>query len=106
MERQAVLATLPQEGMHAYIAGGLHAVTPHTITHPDRSRTELRGISGAGLRVCREELEGASFTTAPLRPERGRPVAALSTSRSKSHMSPSVSSLHWPNSRRNPRTEP
>ncbi|GKQ39169.1 IclR family transcriptional regulator [Streptomyces sp. A012304] len=88
---KAVLAALPQEERDAYIAGGLHAVTPHTITDPDRLRTELRGIAESGFSVCQEEVEeGVVSVGAAIRPGHGRPIASLSISGPKSRMSPEL----------------
>ncbi|WP_208780879.1 IclR family transcriptional regulator [Streptomyces griseorubiginosus] len=88
---KAVLAALSHEEVDAYIAGGLHAVTPHTITDPDRLRAELRGISEAGFAICREEVEeGVVSVAAAIRPGRGRPIASLSISGPKGRMLPEL----------------
>ncbi|MBO4252325.1 IclR family transcriptional regulator [Streptomyces griseorubiginosus] len=88
---KAVLAALPQDEVKAYIEGGLQAVTPHTITDPERLRTELDGINEAGFAVCQEEVEeGVVSVGAAIRPGHGRPVASLSISGPKSRMSPEL----------------
>lgn len=88
---KAVLAALPQGEVDAYIKGGLHAITPHTITDPDRLRTELRSVAEAGFSVCQEEAEeGVVSVGAAIRLGHGRPVASLSISGPKSRMTPEL----------------
>ncbi|MEU1185876.1 IclR family transcriptional regulator [Streptomyces sp. NPDC005820] len=88
---KAVLAALPPDEVDAYIAGGLHAVTPNTLTDPDRLRTELRRIAEAGYSVCQEEFEaGVVSVGAAIRPGHGRPIASLSVSCPKSRVSPEL----------------
>ncbi|MBL1101513.1 IclR family transcriptional regulator [Streptomyces sp. 205] len=88
---KALLAALSTREVDAYIEGGLEAVTPHTITDPERLRSDLRGIVEAGFAVCREELEeGVVSVGAAIRPGYGRPIASLSISGPTSRMLPEL----------------
>ncbi|MBA9005567.1 IclR family transcriptional regulator [Thermomonospora cellulosilytica] len=61
------------------IAAGLPAHTAHTITDPDRLRTELAEVRRQGYALTREEMTlGSCSVAAPVRDGRCRVIAAIS----------------------------
>ncbi len=75
---KVLLAYLPEEEIEAVIARGLPALTPHTITDPDRLRQDLAEIRRLGYAVSFEETDdGAAGVSAPIRDRSGRVVAGL-----------------------------
>lgn len=88
---KAVLAALAPSELEAYIEAGLNAVTPHTITDPDRLRAEIDRTRTAGYAVCQEEAEeGVVSVATAIRHGHGRPIASLSISGPKSRMTPEL----------------
>jgi DNA-binding IclR family transcriptional regulator len=78
---KALLAYLPDEEIEAVIAAGLPAVTPHTITDPDRLRRELAEIRRNGYAVSYEETDlGVAGISVPVRDHLNRVIASLSIS--------------------------
>ncbi|MEV4581542.1 IclR family transcriptional regulator [Nonomuraea jabiensis] len=90
---KAILAHLPDEEINRYLKSELSAVTPHTITHPDRLQDELTLIRTRGYAVSDEELQADVVSVAaPIRPGNGLPVASMSISAPKSRMPTTVHS--------------
>lgn len=79
---KSILAMLPDAEIEAYIEKGLTALTPNTVTDPERLRAELKTIRERGYAVADEEMhEGIISVAACIRsPDGGRPVAAMSIS--------------------------
>lgn len=77
---KALLAFLPEPRVNQIVRGGpLSALTPNTITDPDRLMAELEEIRGSGVAYDREEIElGLSCVAAPVLGANGRVVAAIS----------------------------
>lgn len=79
---RVLLAALPQEAVDAWIERQtLVALTPQTLTHPERLRIEIARARAQGYAVVDQELEPGLRTIAvPLRNFRGDVVAALNIS--------------------------
>ena len=78
---KVILAYLPQREVDNYLAGELVALTTHTITDPKELFVELQAIRDRGYAVGDQELDyGAVSVAAAVRPDGGRPVAAVSIS--------------------------
>lgn len=78
---KSVLAYLPQREIDGYIERGLASLTGHTIVDPERLLTELATIRDRGYAIADEELtDGIVSVGASVRPDGGRPVAAVSIS--------------------------
>jgi DNA-binding IclR family transcriptional regulator len=76
---KALLAALPDERLKALLPGLLTAVTPHTITDPDKLRQELAKIGTRGYAIADEELEiGLVAVAAPVLNYDKEAVAAIS----------------------------
>lgn len=76
-------------GRVAMPAGELMALTPHTITDPDRLRRELAAIRASGFAEAIDELEvGLAAIAAPVRGAGGQVVAALSITGPTVRMTP------------------
>lgn len=78
---KVVLALLDANGVASYVARGLRAFTPRTITSAAALQAELARVREDGVAFDREEFE-ANFccVSAPIRDQRGRFVAALGLS--------------------------
>ncbi|GID14269.1 IclR family transcriptional regulator [Actinocatenispora rupis] len=88
---KAILAWVDDAARETAIAAGLPAVTPHTITDPDRLRTELRRIRERGYAVDDRENEvDVRCVAAPLFDHDDRVVGALSVSGLSSRMTPAA----------------
>jgi IclR family KDG regulon transcriptional repressor len=78
---KALLAFLPEEEIDAVIARGLPAVTPHTITDPDRLRADLAEVRRNGYAVSFEETDvGVAGISVPVRDHLDHVIASLSIS--------------------------
>jgi IclR family transcriptional regulator, acetate operon repressor len=76
---KAMLATLPDDQLAELLPGMLTAVTPHTITNPDKLRQELAKIRTRGYAIADEELEiGLVAVAAPVLNYDKEAVAAIS----------------------------
>jgi DNA-binding IclR family transcriptional regulator len=76
---KAMLAILSQEQLAEWLGDGLTAVTPHTITAPDKLRQELAQIQTRGYAIADEELEiGLVAVAAPVLNYDKEAVAAIS----------------------------
>lgn len=76
---KAMLAILPDERLDELLMVGLTAVTPHTITDPDKLRQELAKIGTRGYAIADEELEiGLVAVAAPVLNYDKEAVAAIS----------------------------
>ncbi|MEJ2748456.1 MAG: IclR family transcriptional regulator, partial [Anaerolineae bacterium] len=76
---KAMLAILPDEELDELLGGELTAVTPHTITAPDKLRQELAKIRTRGYAIADEELEiGLVAVAAPVLNYDKEAVAAIS----------------------------
>jgi DNA-binding IclR family transcriptional regulator len=80
---KVVLARASADALERYMAAGLRAFTPGTITDPDALRAELRRVRRTGLAVEREEF-GADFCgiAAPILDHRRRFLGAAGISMS------------------------
>lgn len=76
---KALLAFLPPEDLEPLLqALPLPAITPKTLTDPERLRADLAVTRQRGYAVSREERSlGASAVAAPIRDWRGKVVAAV-----------------------------
>lgn len=84
---KAILAYLPDEELTAAAGRGMPAVTPYTITEPDRLRTELRRIADRGYAVDdRENEPDVRCVAAPIFDHTDQVVGALSVSGLTSRM--------------------
>lgn len=80
---KVVLSLLGREAVAVYIARGLKAFTPHTITSGEALTAELDRARCDGFAVDREEFdENFCCVAAPILDEHGRFVAALGLSTS------------------------
>jgi DNA-binding IclR family transcriptional regulator len=62
-------------------AAGMSALTPHTVTAPDRLNLELARVREAGYAIAVEEYElGLNAVAAPVHDRSGRVIAAVSVS--------------------------
>jgi IclR family transcriptional regulator, acetate operon repressor len=78
---KVVLAALEPAGLARYVARGLKAFTPQTITSAKALTAELEQVRHDGFAVDREEFdEDFCCIAAPILDERGRFVAALGLS--------------------------
>jgi DNA-binding IclR family transcriptional regulator len=76
---KALLGSAPAKERERYLAGPLPAMTSHSLTDPDRLRTQLDAIAAGGVAIGKEELFPGVVTLAlPLRNAEGQAVAALS----------------------------
>jgi DNA-binding IclR family transcriptional regulator len=76
---KAMLAALSKERLNDLLPGLLTAVTPHTITDPDKLRQELAKIRTRGYAIADEELEiGLVAVAAPVMNYDKEAVAAIS----------------------------
>lgn len=77
---KAFLAFLPPDEQEAYLRRNeLVALTPRTITEPDRLRDELAAIRERGYAVSHGERQaGAGSVAAPVLNHRGEPAAVVS----------------------------
>ena len=77
---KALLAFLPQTELDALLTElPLTAITPSTLTDPERLRTELSVVRMRGFSISiGERSPGASAVAAPIWDGRGRPIAAVS----------------------------
>jgi DNA-binding IclR family transcriptional regulator len=76
-----LLAYLVEEDLSAYIARGLVAATPNTVTDPDQLRERLTSIRKSGYVVSQSEhLMGFSSVAAPIFDRGGRNIAAVALS--------------------------
>lgn len=88
---KAILAWVDEPAREAVIAAGLPAVTPYTITDPERLRAELRRIRERGYAVDdRENETDVRCVAAPLFDHEDRVVGALSVSGLSSRMTPAT----------------
>ena len=73
-----LLAEWPDDALEAYVAHGLAALTPHTLTEPQALRRRLERARAEGVAWGREEFaEGISSVAAPIRDTRGKAIAAM-----------------------------
>lgn len=71
----------PPDVEHFLVTGDFRALTPHTITDPDRLRAELARVREQGWAMVDQEFEeGVRSFAAPVRDSTGRVVAALGMS--------------------------
>ncbi len=86
---RVMLAALPQTEVDHWIARQeLQALTPHTVTHPERLRIEIARARALGYACVDQELEmGLRTVAVPLKNYRGDTVAAMSISVHASRMS-------------------
>jgi IclR family pca regulon transcriptional regulator len=79
---RVLLAGLPQPDRDAWLAGReLRALTPATLTDPDRLRSALDRAASDGFALVDQELEeGLRSLAVPVRDARGRVVAAVNVS--------------------------
>lgn len=77
---KALLAFLPQAELNTLLAElPLTAITPSTLTDPERLRTELLVVRMRGFAISiGERTPGASAVAAPIWDRSGRPIAAVS----------------------------
>lgn len=77
---KALLAQLPPDRLDEWLAThSLPALTPSTITDPERLRAELAEVRARGYSVALEEnIPGVGAVGAPLRDHSGEAVAAIS----------------------------
>lgn len=88
---KSVLAYLPQREVESYVERGLVSMTGHTIVDAERLLTDLRAVRERGYAIAHEELtEGIVSVAAPVRPDGGRPIAAVSISGPTTRMSEEV----------------
>jgi len=72
---------------HVLAKGSLPALTPNTITNPEVLKRELERVRSQGYAMDWEEFhEGTICVAAPVRNYRGRVVAAISVSLSKTRL--------------------
>jgi IclR family acetate operon transcriptional repressor len=94
---KSVLAYLPDSEVMAYIEGGLDAVTTSTITDSEKLLVELAVTRERGYAVADGEMtDGITSVAASIRPNGGRPVAALSISGPSARMTSDVCSGYGP----------
>lgn len=80
---RVLLAWAPDVIVDEIIAGGLIALTKHTVTEVDEFRAVLRQVRSDGWSIVAEELEiGLLSVSAPVRDRTGEVVAALASSTS------------------------
>ncbi len=79
---RVLVAALPDDAMDAWLSRqSLQALTPHTITQPERLRVELLRIRQNGYAMVDQELElGLRTIAVPLKNYRGDTVAAINVS--------------------------
>ncbi len=84
-----ILAALPADQLNAWLARQqLRALTPHTITQPERLSTEIARSRSLGYACIDQELElGLRTVAVPLMNYRGEVVAAMNISGHSSRMS-------------------
>jgi DNA-binding IclR family transcriptional regulator len=76
---KALLAFLSREEQDTYLEMPLAALTPITVTEPDKLRKELAAIRQRGFAVSMGERQaGAGAVAAPVLGADGRPVASMS----------------------------
>jgi IclR family pca regulon transcriptional regulator len=80
---RVLLASAPDAVVDEIIAGGLPALTEHTVTDAAAFRDVLRQVRADGWSIVAEELEiGLLSVSAPVRDRSGAVVAALGSSTS------------------------
>jgi IclR family transcriptional regulator, pca regulon regulatory protein len=80
---RVLLAWAPDAVVDEVVAGGLPALTRHTVTGGDAFRAALRQVRSDGWSLVAEELEiGLLSVSAPVRDRTGEVVAALASSTS------------------------
>jgi acetyl-CoA synthetase len=80
---KVALSLLDERALDRYVAHGLRAFTPQTITSGERLREQLAGIRAGDVAYDREEFrEDFCCLAVPLRNVRGQAVAALGISMS------------------------
>lgn len=86
---RVLVAALPPDRSETWLAHQtLRALTPHTITRPDRLRAELQRTREQGYATVDQELElGARVLSVPLSNWRGDTVAAMNLTVHASRMS-------------------
>lgn len=86
---RVMLAALPQDQVDAWIERQeLKALTPNTITHPERLRIEIARARSLGYAAVDQELEQGLRTVAvPLKNHRGDVISAMCISVHASRMS-------------------
>lgn len=88
---KAVLAFLGQSEIDAYLSGSLSSLTSHTITDPDRIKSELERVRERGYAMSNQEMtDGIISVAASIRPRGDRPIAAISISGAATRMPPEV----------------
>lgn len=75
------LAHMPEPVRQQILARPLEALTPRTVTDPERLRRQIKEIRVRGYATIQDELEeGLNAVAAPVRQSNGEVVAALSVS--------------------------
>jgi IclR family pca regulon transcriptional regulator len=75
---RVMLADLAAAERDPFLTGGLHALTPHTVTDPDALAATLDHVREAGYALVDGELEeGLRSIAVPVRDRTGRVVAAV-----------------------------
>lgn len=88
---KSVLAHLPAAEVDDYISGGLSPATRHTIVEAQALREELVAVRERGYAVADQEFNvGVVSVAAAIRPNGGRPVAAISITGPASRMKPDL----------------
>ena len=75
---KAYLSTLSEEELSQWMASGLTASTPHTVTDPEMFRQELARARERGYAISREgQIAGTGGIGVPVSDDSGRATAAL-----------------------------
>lgn len=92
---KVLLAHLPHLAQAEYLAGGpFVALTPHTITDPDRLKPELNNVVVQGFAEdLQEVILGLQCLAVPVRNHNGAVVAAISASRAAQHVDDKAKAL-------------
>ena len=73
-----LLAEWPDDALDAYVARGLAALTPHTVTDAAALRVRLATVRSTGSAWGLEEFaKGIASVAAPVRDHRGKAIAAI-----------------------------
>jgi IclR family acetate operon transcriptional repressor len=75
---KSILARLSDDELDAYLAGGLHALTHHTVVDPQALRRELSRVTARGWAANVDELlDGVSSVACAILDVDGRAIAAI-----------------------------
>ena len=76
---KAIMTYMSTEALDEYLSQGLEALTPHTLSDPDKLRKELEATRARGWAQAMNELgDGVSAIAAAILNHQGMPVAGLS----------------------------